>query len=146
MAFISVTRLRIRSIRFLPGFAVHTLRSIKQVKKASGFEGGALLPDRNWTFWTLTAWDSEESMRRYMTAGAHKTAMPRLLEWCDEASIVHWHQAEIELPSWDVADQRMRKEGRPSKVHHPTPQHASLTYRAPRTTRGGIIQPVNTSS
>jgi hypothetical protein len=43
MPFISVTRLRIRSIRFLAGFALHALRSLKQVKNANGFRGGALL-------------------------------------------------------------------------------------------------------
>ena len=143
MAFISVTRLRIRSIRFLPGFALHTLRSLKQIKNAHGFRGGALLADRSWTFWTLTAWDSEETMRRYMITGSHKLAMPRLLEWCDEASVVHWNQQETDLPPWDTADKRMRKEGRISKVRNPSPRHAGLNYRPPRTTTGGTIRPAS---
>lgn len=141
MAFVSVTRLRIRSVRFLPAFALHTFRSLKQVKNASGFQGGALLADRSWTFWTMTTWDNGESMRRYMIAGAHKIAMPRLLEWCDEASVVHWNQPETDLPSWNAADQRMREDGRASKVHNPSPRHAGLNYRAPRTTTGGTIRP-----
>ncbi len=140
MAFVSVTRLRIRSIRFLPGFALHALRSLRQVRRANGFQGGALLADRSWTFWTMTAWDSDQSMRRYMTTGSHKMAMPRLMDWCDEASVVHWDQAEPDLPSWNTADQRMRKEGRASKVRNPSPRHATLNYRPPRTTTGGIIQ------
>jgi hypothetical protein len=139
MPFVSVTRLRLRSVRFLPMFAFHTMRSITQVKHAPGFERGALLPDREWTFWTLTAWDSRESMRKYMTAGDHKRAMPYLLKWCDEASVAHWEQPGMELPSWNEADLRMRSTGRPSKVLHPSPQHASLSYRAPRTTGGGPI-------
>lgn len=145
MALISVTRLRIRSIRFLPGFALHTLRSVKQVKNAAGFEGGAVLLDRSWTFWTMTAWNGSESMRRYMTTGSHKVAMPRLLEWCDEACVVHWDQPETGLPSWNAADQRMRKDGRISKVHNPSPQHATLNYRPPRTTMGRTIQPAASS-
>jgi hypothetical protein len=141
MAFVSVTRLRIRSIRFLPGFVLHTLRSLKQVKHANGFQGGALLADRSWTFWTMTAWDSDEAMRRYMTTAPHKVAMPRLLHWCDEASVVHWNQPETGLPPWSAADQRMRNDGRASKVRNPSPQHASLNYRPPRTTTGGTIRP-----
>ncbi len=140
MPFVSLTRLRIRSIRFLPFFAVHTLRSLRQVKKAAGYQQGALLADRRWTFWTLTAWDSEASMRQYMVTGAHKTAMPRLMHWCDEASVAHWTQAEAALPSWTEADRRMRETGRVSKVLHPSPEHAGLRYRAPRTTRGGPIR------
>jgi hypothetical protein len=56
----------------------------------------------------MTAWDNQESMRHYMTAGSHKEAMPRLLDWCDEASVVHWDQTQAVLPSWTEADQRMR--------------------------------------
>lgn len=133
MYFISLTRLRIRSIRFLPFFAVHTYRSLEQVKKAAGFQSGAVLRDRNWTFWTMTVWESQERMRQFMTAGAHKTAMAHLLDWCDEASVAHWTQEESSMPSWEEADGKMRNSGRASKVRNPSPRHASLTYREPRT-------------
>ena len=141
MPFVSVTRLRLRSIRFLPAFAVHTLRAHRQVKHASGFQGGSLLPDRRWAFWTLTAWDDEGAMRDYMLSGDHRTAMARLVDWCDEASVVHWTQAERALPSWSAAAARMREEGRASKVRHPSPEHASLNFAAPRVSRVGPIKP-----
>lgn len=139
MTFVSLTRLRVRSIRYLPFFAIYTWRSLRQVRKAPGFQTGRLLPDRSWTFWTMTAWDESESMRRFMTTGAHKSAMPRLMHWCDEASVAHWEQEENVLPSWEEADRRMREVGRVSKVNHPSPQHASLTYQKPRTSGGAII-------
>jgi hypothetical protein len=101
---------------------------------------GALLNDRDMTFWTMTMWDTQESMRTFMTSGAHKQAMRHLLNWCDEASVVHWTQPEATLPSWTAADARMREIGRPSKVLHPSPQHVSLSYREPRTTSVGIIK------
>jgi hypothetical protein len=139
--FVSLTRLRIRSFRFVPIFVLHTMRSLRQVKAASGFQTGALLADRRWTFWTMTAWDTPESMRQFMLSGSHKAAMPHLLDWCDEASVAHWTQLDPALPSWTEADSRMRETGRPSKVRHPSPQHATLTYRPPRTTAGGKITP-----
>lgn len=135
MTFISLTRLRLRSIRFLPFFAIHTRETLRQVRKASGFQTGALLPDRDWTFWTMTAWDSPESMRAYMTVGPHKKAMPHLMNWCDEASVAHWDQEGSELPTWEEADRRMRASGRASKVRQPSSRHAGLTYREPRTSR-----------
>ncbi|QNI36959.1 DUF3291 domain-containing protein [Edaphobacter albus] len=140
MAFVSVTRLRVRSLRFIPSFAVHTLRSRQQVRKALGFVTGALLTDRNMTFWTMTVWDSQESMRAFMTSGAHKRVMPYLLNWCDEASVVHFTQPDETLPSWAEADAHMRENGRASKVLHPSPQHATLNYRAPRITAGALIR------
>jgi hypothetical protein len=139
MTFVSLTRLRIRSIRFLPIFALHTWRSLRQIKRARGFQTGALLPDRRWTFWTITLWDSEESMRQFMLSGSHKAAMPHLLNWCDEASVAHWTQPEAEVPSWIEAHKRMREAGRSSKVRNPSPQHSTLNFSAPRTTRGGKI-------
>ena len=142
MVFVSLTRLKIRSIRFLPFFAVHMVRTNKQVKRSPGFQHGALLADRGWAFWTMTAWDSQESMRAYMLSGGHKQAMPHLLDWCDEASVAHWSQQESTLPSWADADRRMRAEGRPSKVRKPGPHHADLSYRIPRTTGGATIQPL----
>ena len=140
MAFISITRLRVRSLRFMPGFALLTTQALSQVKSASGFQDGGLLPDRSFTFWTMTAWDSEESMRRYMTSGSHKKAMSKLMHWCDEASVVHWEQSQAVLPSWTEADRRMRADGRVSKVRNPSPQHATLSYRVPRLTRAVPIR------
>ncbi len=146
MSFISVTRLRLRSVRYLPGFVLHTFGSLRQVRKAPGFRGGSLLPDRRWAFWTMTAWDNRESMRRYMTTGSHRTAMPRLLDWCDEASVVHWEQPEDAIPTWAWADKQMRETGRASKVHNPSSQHVTLTYRTPRTFGAGPIRPAKESA
>ena len=140
MIFVSLTRLRVRSFRFVPRFVLHTLRSVRQVKKAPGFQCGVLLADGSWTFWTMTAWDAQESMRRFMTTGSHSRAMPHLLDWCDEASVAHWSQLETALPSWTEADKRMREGGRASKVRNPSPDHATLSFRTPRTTGGAAIK------
>lgn len=140
--YVSLTRLRLRSIRFVPAFAVHAIRTKSQCSRAAGFQRGALLMDRKWTFWTLTVWDSHESMRTYMTTGDHKRAMPKLLDWCDQASVAHWHSASAELPTWQECDGRMRTEGRTSKVRNPAPGHADMTFAAPRTTTSGPILPV----
>lgn len=74
-------------------------------------------------------------MRGYMTAGSHQAAMPHLLDWCDESSVVHWSQTEAGVPSWTEADRRMRESGRTSKVRNPSHRHAALNYRPPRLTR-----------
>jgi hypothetical protein len=132
--FISLTRLRVRSIRFMPFFAMYTLRARRQVSHAPGFLVGALLADRKWTFWTMTGWEKQEEMRRYMSSGPHKAAMPHLLHWCNEASVANWTQDTPILPSWNEADRRMRTQGRLSKVNHPSPHHADLSYSEPRTT------------
>jgi hypothetical protein len=141
MPFVSVTRLRLRSIRHLPAFTLHNIRTLAQVKAAPGFRGGSLLADRALAFWTLTAWDSRDAMRAYMTTGPHRTAMPRLLDWCDEGSVAHWDQDGDALPDWAEAERRMRGEGRPSKLRRPGPHHADLAFRAARTSRSAFLRP-----
>ena len=141
MPFVSVTRLRLRSIRFLPAFVRHNRRTLAQVKAAPGFRGGSLLADRALAFWTLTAWDSPEAMRAYMTTGPHRTAMPHLLDWCDEASVAHWDQDGDALPDWPEADRRMRGEGRPSRLRHPGPDHAGLGFGPARTAFTAPLRP-----
>lgn len=132
MAFVSITRLRIRSLRFIPQFIIHALRTLSQVKRAGGYVDGALLADRKLTFWTVTLWQEQSDMRRYMTSGAHLKAMPKLLHWCNEASVVHWTQDHAVVPTWQEADRRMKAEGRPSKVRNPSPRHSALAYVPPR--------------
>jgi hypothetical protein len=132
MVFVSITRLRIRSWRFMPAFIIDTFKTLAQTRRAEGFLSGSLLADRKFTFWTMTLWSDQASMKRYMTSGSHLKAMPKLLGWCDEASVVHWTQEDGTAPDWQEADRRMRGEGRPSKVRHPNANHPNLAYNAPR--------------
>jgi hypothetical protein len=50
----------------------------------------------------MTAWESEAAMRAFRSSGANMKAMPKLLDWCDEASYAHWEQESPELPDWAV--------------------------------------------
>lgn len=135
MPLISVTRLRVRSWRFLPQFAIESLKSTRQAEHSPGFLGGRLLRNSRNAFWTMTAWEGEAAMNAFRIAAAHGAVMPRLLDWCDEAAVVHWNQADPELPSWQDAHRRMLKEGRQSKVRYPSPAQKSNQIPAPEPSR-----------
>ena len=132
MALISITRLRVRSPRYMIGFIWYTVLSIFQAKLASGCLAVKLLRDANNTYWTYTAWQDMVAMRAFMSAGSHRQAMPKLLEWCNEASVVHWHQDTPELPDWREAYRRMVEEGHRSKVNHPSPAHIAYEIAEPK--------------
>jgi hypothetical protein len=91
-----------------------------------------VLNDRNRTFWTATAWRNESDMRAFMMSAPHRKAMPKLIHWCCEASLVHWIQESPALPDWQEAYRRMVAEGRPSKVNHPSPDHMAFRIPPPR--------------
>jgi len=141
MAFVSITRLRVRSWRFLPGFFVATLRSARQAGRADGNVSASLLREARRTFWTLTVWRDEAAMRSFMMAAPHRGAMRRLLEWCDEASVAHWEQgSEAGPPSWEEVHRRMREDGRRSKVNHPSAEHTAYEIPAPQVRRTGELR------
>ena len=130
--FVAVTRLRLRSIRYLPQFSWMALRSNLQARRAPGNLKSRYLNHSPLVFWTLSGWESEGAMRNFMTSGAHRRAMPKLLDWCDEASIGHWHEDSGELPDWEEAHRRMVAEGRTSKVHHPSADHQAKRIPGPK--------------
>ncbi|HYR85865.1 MAG TPA: hypothetical protein VE422_17375 [Terriglobia bacterium] len=135
MALISVTRLRVRSFRYLPAFIFFALRSARQARRDPGNLGTGQLRDANMTFWTRTAWRDEAAMRAFMMADPHRRAMAKLLNWCDEASLVHWIQEKPILPDWNEAYRRMITEGRRSKVNHPSPAHQAYNFPPPAKAR-----------
>jgi hypothetical protein len=73
-------------------------------------------------------------MKAFMLSGPHRQAMPRLLNWCDEAALVHWAQETDHAPDWQAAHRRIQMEGRRSKVRHPSEAHESYQIPTPRGT------------
>lgn len=122
---VSLTRLHLRSNRFLPTFFWHVWWSVRQAKSFPGFVGGRLARDSDGGFWTVTGWETEHAMRAYRIAGAHLRAMPKLLNWCDEASVAHWEEEGEELPNSPAVQERMKAVGRTSKVRRPSVAHAA---------------------
>jgi hypothetical protein len=131
MPFVSITRLRVRSWPYLLPFLIQTLRITRQAAKADGSLAVKVLRDRRNTFWTATSWLSDGSMKAFMHTKPHGPTMRRLLQWCDEAALVHWSQGGVELPSWEEAHERIQRQGRPSKVNHPSAAHTAHNIPAP---------------
>ena len=132
LMFASVTRLRVRFVRYLPPFVWKTFLAQRQVLRAHGFAGGRLLIDAGRTFWTLTVWESEQAMKAFRGSGAHAQVMPRLLEWCDEASYAHWATPNASVPTWPEAYEHLVGEGRLSRVELPSSDHEARQFAKPR--------------
>jgi len=128
MAIVSITRLRVRSWLYLAPFLFYALRSSRQAKHSAGNLAVSLLRDVDLTFRTCTVWTTESTMKEFMLAGVHGKAMRKLLEWCDEAALVHWEQESDREPSWDEAHRNLQAQGRRSKVNHPSPSHESFQF------------------
>ena len=132
MSFVSITRLRVRSVRFLPGFAYYALRSTAQARKAAGDLYTQSLRERGMVVWTITIWSDPDAMRAFRNACPHRAVMPKLRHWCDEATYAHWQQDNEAPPTLSQAYEHLRFDGVVSKVDHPSPQHATREFAPPR--------------
>ncbi len=128
----SVTRLRVRSVKYIPAFVWKTFLSQRQVVRAPGFLGGSLLIDAHRTFWTLTVWESERAMKAFRGSAPHAQVMPRLVEWCDEASYAHWTPTDASVPTWPAAYEHLLGVGHLSRVAHPSRDHDARQFAKPR--------------
>ena len=132
MPLVSVTRLRVRSWRYVPAFLIQSLLAARQAKRSDGNLRVFVLRDADRTFWTCAVWTDEAAMRSFMRAGTHRHVMPRLADWCDEATLVHWVQDGLEPPSWQEAHRRLRQQGRRSWVDHRSPAQQRFEFPPPR--------------
>jgi hypothetical protein len=90
------------------------------------------LIDAHWTFWTLTAWESEQAMKGFRGTKVHAKVMPRLAEWCDEAAYAHWIAKDATLPDWLNAYEHLVSEGKLSRVAYPSGDHEAGRFPHPR--------------
>jgi Antibiotic biosynthesis monooxygenase len=125
MPVVSITRLRLRAWRFLPSFFLYSFRSARQAERTPGFLGGWLGGSGGNAYWTITVWRDEAAMKAFRDRDTHKAAMPKLLNWCDEASVARVERPEPELPDGDTVFQTLSRQGRTSKVRYPTAEHAA---------------------
>ncbi len=132
MPLVSVTRLRLRSVWYLPGFFYYAIRSATEAKHARGNRHVSTARTNGLVFWTVTLWESPEAMRAFRNAGAHVRAMPKLAAWCDEATYVHWEQEHNEPPQWNEMYERITREGIVSRVKSPSPNHSQRAFPKPK--------------
>ena len=140
MALVSVTRLHVRSWRYIPVFLIQAIHASWQAKSAEGSLAVSILQETRNTFWTRTVWSHEEAMKSYVISGVHKRVMRSLLEWCDEAAVVHWEQEGSQPPSWEETYSRLMKDGRLSKVNDPSKDHLAYQFPAPQVRLTGLVR------
>jgi hypothetical protein len=142
MYTVSITRLRVRSLLYLPLFMLHAMRTMTQAQNAEGIVDIETRFEKNNVVWTKTVWQEESLMKKYRGSGAHQLAMRLLAEICSEASYVRWQQEEAApLPAWEEAHRRLRASGALSKVKHPSPAQAAGAL-APEAMSPGIVPPM----
>lgn len=95
--------------RSIPSFLSATIAIRRQLAHADGLIGYAL--DANLfgkTFWTLSVWDSRESLQRFNHDDPHHARVQRIRPDMQPTSFVFWNTPGSALPiAWDDARHRL---------------------------------------
>ena len=107
---VMASRLPLRSYRRVPGFLRLTAAVRRQLAGAPGLAGYSLRTDLpRKTFFTLSAWESQERLDAFARAMPHAEVMARLRPHMAPTTFVHWTVRGSSLPpAWDEALARLR--------------------------------------
>ncbi len=97
--------------RTMPKFFRYTRQIQRQLANSEGLIGYSL--DANVlgrTFWTLSVWEDEESLWRFVPRIPHSRAMTNLLRDMGQTEFFHWKVDGSSVPpDWEEAKRHMRE-------------------------------------
>jgi Domain of unknown function (DUF3291) len=103
------TFLPLKGWRYMIPFQLMTSKVLKQAKQSHGIVDYAVkanFPKKH--FWTLSIWKDRDSMRHFVMAEPHATAMKKFEEWAgDGSAFVEWTSSSIST-DWEVAMRRLQ--------------------------------------
>jgi len=100
------TYIPVRHVVKLPEFWSNVRKIVKQLNSSDGLVGYSLLarPFRS-DYWTLSAWESDEAVRRFAETEPHRSIAPRITSFSEVGfDLAKWTAVGRDLPPrWDKA-------------------------------------------
>ena len=110
--FVTVTSIRLKKWWHFFRLSQYALRITRQIKNEKGF-----IKMKNTGFgllhYTLSAWESEEDLKRFYKQGAHLEAMKKASTIATETSTYTYQTNK--LPEWKEAKQLLSEKGKVMK-------------------------------
>jgi hypothetical protein len=131
MAYLSLTRMKLRSPVFLPIFITHSLRIFSQLRKVPGLIIGKAIAASDLSMWTATLWESEATLHQFYRTGAHHQAAQFITQWASEAVQQRLTVSSHQIPSWKEAAQILTTTGHFYTLNFPSRNHLDHTISAP---------------
>lgn len=105
----AATFLPLKGWRYMIPFQLMTSKVLKQAKQSHGIVDYAVKADfPKKYFWTLSIWKDRGSMRQFVMAEPHITAMKKFEEWAGEGSaFADWTSSSSSI-DWEEAMRRLQ--------------------------------------
>ncbi len=120
MSYLSMTRLKLKSPRYLIRFWNYNEKIVRQMQTAEGFLQGKLLANYSLAMWTTTLWTSSEALKEFYLNGSHQEVIARISEWSSEAVHFSKYVSTKELPSWQQIGSELAHQGRFQELKQPS--------------------------
>jgi hypothetical protein len=105
----AATFLPLKSWRHMIPFQLMSSKVLKQTKQSRGilnYAARADFPKKH--FWTLSIWEDRESMRQFVMAEPHATAMKKFEVWAgDGSAFADWTSSSSSI-DWEEAKRRLQ--------------------------------------
>jgi quinol monooxygenase YgiN len=103
------TFLPLKSWKYMISFQMMTSKVLKQVRKSKGVVNYAVKANfRKKHFWTLSNWKDKDSLRQFLIAEPHVTAVNNFKVWAGEGSaFVEW-TSESDTIDWTEALKKLQ--------------------------------------
>ncbi len=113
-AFVMASRFEVRSAKDVPRFFAKSLVAWRQVRAARGALGASLIAQPlKRTFFTLSAWDTRDSLYAFARTAPHRDIMTSLRPTCRDSTFTFWTVPVGQLPiTWDDAKQHLAEQAR----------------------------------
>ncbi len=131
MSLLSVTRLKLKSPRYLPAFLINTERIAREIRTSEGFLQGQLMGTFNLSMWTMTLWNSEATLKKFYLSGTHQKIMGKLSEWSSEAASVHMEVNNHQLLIWNDVIAEICRTGYFATLQEPSLDHRNRIIQKP---------------
>jgi len=104
--------LPLNTFRAIPKFMRYTLQIRLQLADSEGLVGYSLDANvANRKFWTLSVWEDEESLMRFVGRNPHARVMTDLLLHMGQTEFIHWKVSGSSVPpDWEEAKGRMSEQ------------------------------------
>ncbi|MFF2041705.1 DUF3291 domain-containing protein [Kitasatospora sp. NPDC058170] len=110
-ALVMASRFELHSLRDVPRFFLKSLAVWRQLRTAPGALGGSLIAQPlKRTFYTLSAWESRETLNAFAGAQPHRSTMTSLRSTMKTSTFTFWEVPVEQLPiPWAEARTRLAR-------------------------------------
>ncbi|MFD9594172.1 DUF3291 domain-containing protein [Kitasatospora sp. NPDC059973] len=111
-AVVMASRFEVRSLADVPRFFLKSYAVWRQIQSAPGALGASLIarPTKR-TFYTLSAWESQQALQDFARAEPHRSIMTGLRSTMRESVFTYWQAPVEQLPvGWPEAHRRLAEQ------------------------------------